>query len=157
MVLRRCRLGRDRAVIVEIEAALIKLNARVLDTEAPPGVVDTDRCEQDDAHYARERRRIAKRTREALAVKRARGEKLGGPPPFGYRVVEALAVGGTVKMLAPHVTEQLTLKRIQALRAAGATHKAIAAELDRGSYPCRGTRWHATTVARILQTVAAAA
>jgi DNA invertase Pin-like site-specific DNA recombinase len=79
---------------------------------------------------------IAQRTREALAVKRAAGERVGGRP----------------STLPADV-----LKRINARRRAGASFRAIAAELDAAAVPTsQGGRWHASTVRYLLDRQAAA-
>jgi hypothetical protein len=82
-------------------------------------------------------------TRAALAAKRARGE-LVGTAPLGQRV----AADGVQLEADPREAEALAL--VAQLRADGLSVRAIAAELNRRGVPCRGGRWHATTVARLL-------
>jgi len=78
-----------------------------------------------------ERRLISQRTRDALAAKRARGERLGAPP--------ALPI-------------ELT-RRIISERRSGRTYQAIADGLMRDGVPtARGkTRWYPATVKAILE------
>jgi DNA invertase Pin-like site-specific DNA recombinase len=76
-----------------------------------------------------ERRLIGQRTREALAVKRAAGVRLGRPPAIDEAVEQ----------------------RIRAERAGGATLREIAERLNRDGVPtARGGRWYASTLQRVL-------
>jgi DNA invertase Pin-like site-specific DNA recombinase len=77
-----------------------------------------------------ERRLIAQRTKEALAVKRASGVQLGRPPTVPQSVV----------------------RRIQRLRARGLALRAIADELNRAEVPTAqgGKEWYAATVRHVL-------
>ncbi len=78
-----------------------------------------------------ERRLIAQRTREALAIKRQQGVRLGRPRKLTLDVVE----------------------RITAERGAGETLQSIADGLNADGVPTAqgGTRWHASTVRAILR------
>jgi DNA invertase Pin-like site-specific DNA recombinase len=77
-----------------------------------------------------ERRLIGQRTKEALAVKKASGVKLGRPP------------------LVP----QAVIRRIHRQRAGGETLRAIAESLNRDEVPTAqgGLRWYAATVRHVL-------
>ena len=81
-----------------------------------------------------ERRMIGQRTKEALAVKRAQGVRLGRPPVLSAAIVE----------------------RMRQERAAGATLQAIADGLDRDGVPTAqgGRCWHAATVRDVLRSPA---
>ena len=79
---------------------------------------------------AYERRLISQRTKDALAVKRAQGVRLGRPP----------------------VLEDAVRDRIRALRAGGASLAQIADTLSHDGVPTAhgGARWYPSTIAKIL-------
>jgi DNA invertase Pin-like site-specific DNA recombinase len=82
------------------------------------------------AHF--ERRRISERTREALAVKRAQGVRLGRPRQLPVKVV----------------------RRIVRERKAGRTLAEIADQLTADTVPtARGGEWRASTVHKVLKSV----
>lgn len=78
-----------------------------------------------------ERRMIGVRTREALAVKRAQGVRLGRPP----------------------ILPSATVARMTAFRRRGMTLQAIAARLNDDGVPTAhgGRRWHSSTVHAVLR------
>ena len=82
-------------------------------------------------------------TREALAVKRKRGERTG-QVPYGMR----LAADGL--HLEPEQAEQAVIGRVRELRAEGQTVRAIVEALNAAGAPARGAAWHATSVRRML-------
>jgi len=91
-----------------------------------------------------ERERIAERTREALELKRERGEYTGGKVPFGFEVD---ADGN----LQPEPREQQILRDIRALRRDGMTLADIAEELNRREVERRnGNEWHQPALSRVL-------
>jgi DNA invertase Pin-like site-specific DNA recombinase len=79
-----------------------------------------------------ERELIGQRTKEALAVKRAQGVRLGRPPTI----------------------PAATVRKIQRLRSQGLTLQAIADRLNVAGTPTppthNGSRWYANTVRRVL-------
>jgi DNA invertase Pin-like site-specific DNA recombinase len=77
-----------------------------------------------------ERRLIAQRTREALAVKKASGVRLGRPPTVPQAVV----------------------RRIQRQRARGESLRAIAESLNGDEVPTAqgGAQWYAATVRHVV-------
>ena len=91
-----------------------------------------------------ERAMIRERTRSAMSVKRARGERISGHAPFGWDV----ARGGR---LVRNAREQEVIARVRRLRAQGLSYRGIATRLDHeGIRPKRGKRWIHTTVKSIL-------
>lgn len=96
-----------------------------------------------------ERETIGERTRDALAVLRAGGVRIG-PAPLGWRHGEEVdAAGRRVIMAEP--LEQEVLTRVIELQEAGLSVRAIAERLQAEGRPTKaGGRWHATTVQRIL-------
>ena len=104
-----------------------------------------------------ERAAISRRTKEALAVAKARGVKLGNPN--GAAALRRAAEGGialraTVAANAERHARDLA-PVIADIRAGGATSlRAIAAELDaRGMLTRRGGRWHVSNVANLLRRI----
>jgi DNA invertase Pin-like site-specific DNA recombinase len=95
-----------------------------------------------------EREAIGERTRDALHLKHAKGERVG-TVRFGARV----AADGVHLEADPG--EQQILTRMRTLRAAGVTLRGIAAALNRdGCTTRRGTPWRFEYVARALRSVA---
>ena len=144
-VARRDRLARSVVVAAVAGQLVADHGARIV---AADGSGNGDGPEAElmrvilDGFAAYERARIISRTRAALAVKRARGECIGGVP-YGSR----LADDGV--HLEPHPDEQRALQRLRELRADGLSLRAVAARLDAEGHAPRGKRWHAKTVARL--------
>lgn len=94
-----------------------------------------------------ERNLTRERTRAAMAVKRANGQRIGSVP-YGFD----LETDGTT--LLANVAEQAVIREIRTMREAGKTLKAIANALtERGVRTKTGksTRWSHSAVARILK------
>ncbi len=127
VALRRDRLARDPVEIALLERYLAQQGVRVVtcdglsDNRTPEGALLRIMV---DAVAAYELASIRRRTREALAAKRARGE-ISGTVPYGYR----LAADG--RHLEPHPEEQATLAQMQTLRASGLPVRAVVRELAR--------------------------
>lgn len=92
-----------------------------------------------------ERNLTRERTRSALAVKRANGQRTG-TVPFGYDLA-----GDGVRLIA-NGQEQDVIAEIEAMRARGATLKKIAATLTDRAIPTKTgkTQWSHSTVVSIL-------
>src|SRR5690606_23698084 len=99
-----------------------------------------------DAFAQYERLVIGARTKAALAVKRGRGQKLGGDLPYGYRL------GADGATLEADPAEQRVLRRIRGLRAEGLSLRAVARRLESEGVTARaGTPWHAEKLSRVLR------
>lgn len=88
-----------------------------------------------DAFARMERRLIAARTKAALAVKKAKGERISGRLPFGFQLAADLI------HLEPCPAEQGTLARIMELRREGMGARRIAAALTLEGIKPRGAAW----------------
>jgi DNA invertase Pin-like site-specific DNA recombinase len=87
---------------------------------------------------------IRERTRSAMNVKRARGERISGYAPFGWDF-------GRGGRLVRNAREQKIIARVRRLRAQGISYRGIATRLDHeGIRPKRGRLWVHTTVKSIL-------
>ncbi len=94
-----------------------------------------------------ERNLTRERTRAAMAVKRANGQRIGSVP-YGYD----LANDGST--LVPNTSEQAIVKDIRAMRKSGKTLHAIADALTERGIPTKtgkSNRWSHSAVARILR------
>jgi len=91
---------------------------------------------------ALERDLISERTSMAMQHKRSNGEYTGGQAPYGFTLK-----GG---YLDADVDEVCVVKMIQRSAQQGMNTGAIARALNRAKVPCRGSAWHAKSVARIL-------
>ena len=92
-----------------------------------------------------EREVIAERTREALASKKAKGQRVG-TVPFGYQLAE------DGSGLEPNKAEQRTLGAMKRLRAEGHSLRAIATKLNsKGHRTRRGSAWRHEYVANLLR------
>jgi site-specific DNA recombinase len=95
-----------------------------------------------------ERALIRARTKSALAVKKTRGERVGGIP-YGSRL------GADRRTLEPHADELRALELLHALRASGHTMAAVAKELNRLGYRTRrGGPWVRQAVHMMLSSAA---
>ena len=86
-----------------------------------------------------ERSLIRSRTKAALAVKKAKSERVGSIP-LGKIEVNGKLVDGP---------EAAAVARAKALRAEGLSYQKIANALASEGYPCRGFTWHAMSCKRI--------
>ena len=85
----------------------------------------------------------AERARDAWEYKVARGERLGGKPPFGYRLDGHRPVEVE--------EEQVAIERMLTLRQGGLSVAKICKTLEQEGHKARGRRWHPKTVVRILR------
>ena len=95
------------------------------------------------------RRQIGDNTRSALDHKRIKGEKLGGPVPYGYRVWTNPA---GIKELKIDPEEQAIIHRARQLRASGLSYPRIGAKLIEESHrPRSGGPWHPQQIANMME------
>src|ERR1700730_1069797 len=149
LVAKRDRLARDVVVSGMVERLVERVGGKLLSADGTGNGAGPEHALRRNivAAFAEyERALIRARTRAALAVKRARSERVG-QVPFGY------IVGADGKLL-PDAKEQAVVERIKDLRARRLTIKNITATLNREGAPARGGRWHATTIARLLRRAA---
>ena len=142
---KRDRLARSVGIAAVLEETARRMGAAVETPDAPDAgdpFADAMRGMMD-VFAQLERAMIAARTKAALAAKKARGE-LVGAVPLGH----ALADDG--KTLVLDQAEGEALELVRGLRAEGVSMREIVARLNAEGVPCRGQRWHLTTVARLL-------
>ena len=147
---KRDRLARSVGIAAVLEEAAKRLGATVETPDAPEGgdpFADAMRGMMD-VFSQLERAMIAARTKAALGAKKARGERVGSVPL-------GCAVAADGKTLVADAAEREALELVRALRADGLSMRDIAARLNAEGVPCRGSRWHLTTVARLLSRGAA--
>jgi site-specific DNA recombinase len=143
---KRDHIARDVVVAATVERLVQDAGARVVTADGvsaddtPEGMLMRTLM---DAFASYERALIRSRTRAALAVKRARGERLGGDVPIGYR-----AEGGR---LVADVQEQAVVGRVRDMRGRGLSIARVAAVLNAEGLTIRGGRIHPTTLARVLR------
>ncbi|MCK9463507.1 MAG: recombinase family protein [Proteobacteria bacterium] len=152
LVAKRDRLARDVVVAAMIERVIRRHGADVV---AADGVGNGDGPADEfmrtviDGAAQYERALIRARTRAALAVKRSRGEKTGGSVPFGFRLekdgVHLVADDG----------EQTVIAVVRQLRVDGLSIRGIVERLNADGVRGRGSRWHKTSVVRLLDRGAA--
>jgi DNA invertase Pin-like site-specific DNA recombinase len=149
VVAKRDRLARDTMAAAMIERLVEKAGARIMTAN---GVGNGDSPEallmrrMIDAFAEYERMVIKARTKAALAVKKARGERVG-EVPYGHR-----AEGSR---LVPDEAEAELVTIVVSLRAAGMSYRKIAAELEaRGLRNRKGKPLAANQVVRIVKRAA---
>ena len=100
-----------------------------------------------------ERETISKRTKDALAAKKARGAQLGSPQNFTGAVI-AQGQAAMQHNAREHQANRQAAQLAELLRAKGQTLWQIAAKLNEAGYRTRrGKAFHATTVQRLLPAV----
>lgn len=151
LVAKRDRLARDVVVCALVERLAERSGARILSAD------NTGNGEGPEALLMRsimdvfaqyERALIRTRTAAALSVKRSRRERTGALP-YGYQ----LSADGL--HLEENPTEQTAYARLRELRSEGLSLRAIAERLNGENIPARGERWHLTSVARLVERLAA--
>jgi DNA invertase Pin-like site-specific DNA recombinase len=141
------RLARDVLTAALVERLCERQGARIVSADG------TGNGEGPEAQLMRnmvsafamyERAIIRARTKAALAVKRAKGERLGGIP-YGFRVAP-----DRVK-LEEHPEEQRAVALARRLRKEGRSLRAIGLELTASGFaPRTAKKWHVAVLARIV-------
>lgn len=151
VVAKRDRLARDVGVAGMIERAAVKAGARI---EAADGVGNGEGAADQfmrtivDGAAQYERAIIRQRTKAAMAVMRARGERVGSVP-FGYRLA---ADGVHLEELAE---EQAIIANVRSLRAEGVSFRAIVDALESVGIRSRGgSKLGLSQVAKLAQVAA---
>ena len=148
--LRRDRVSRDIVLSAMIERLVERNGAKLVTTD---GVGEGTGPESQllkgmvDLIAQYERALIRSRTVAALAVKQRRNE-LVGTAPFGKQV------GANGINLEDNPEEQKVISLVQKLRVEGLTMAGIADRLNLDQIPARGSKWHKTSIIRILKRVA---
>lgn len=147
-IAKRDRLARDVVVAATIDRAVRGQGARVLCAD---GTGNGDGPTEEflrtilDGAAAYERALIRQRTKAALAVKSARGERVGGRVRYGYDVDEK-------GRLVPREDEQKMIARVKELRAAGRSFRGIVADLAVEGWRSRvGKRFQLGQVQKIIR------
>ncbi len=147
VVAKRDRIARDVVVAALVERAAAAAGSRVVSVAGEAnGDTPADAFMRVviDGAAAYERALIRARTKAALGVKKARGER-AGEVPYGYR----LAADGV--RLEADDAEQGVLAAVRELRAAGMSQRAIVAALAaRGLVSRVGRSFSQTQVCRML-------
>lgn len=134
---RRDRIARGRRVAEDVESYLTTAGAIVITADGmsdapadePTGLLTRGMSDLVSEHY---RATVRSNTRKALAVKKARGERVG-TCPYGY------TVGEDGVQLVPHDGEQAVIAMVRQLATGGLSQRGIAAELAaRGVVSRRG-------------------
>ena len=95
-----------------------------------------------------ERSVIRKRTKDALAAKKARREKTGGYRPYSYSISTN---NGSVKMLEPREDEMKVLRDMKEWKDAGLTYHKIKDRLNELEVPsATGGKWHYRSVWNVM-------
>jgi DNA invertase Pin-like site-specific DNA recombinase len=150
VAVKRDRLARDTMNAAMIERLAERVGAKVLtcdgcgEGDSPEAMLMRSMI---DAFAQYERLLIKARTKAALAVKRAKGEKLGGRVPYGLQ----LASDGTT--LEPHAAEQAVIALARTLHQAGLSTRAIATRLaEQGMLSRAGTVFAPSAISAMVGT-----
>ncbi len=148
---KRDRLARDQVVAAMVERAVVAAGAAIRTTDGSSDIAGPEGTMMRgivDVFAAYERDVIRARTRAALAVKKARGER-AGEVPYGFQ----LAADGV--RIEENAAELGVLTQVRELRAAGLSHRAIVRALEsRGLVSRAGRAFGQTQIARMLAKVA---
>jgi site-specific DNA recombinase len=145
------RMSRDGLESLQVEKLFLKRDVAYL--SVTEGDLTADSVDDEFMRFIRaglnqrERKLISLRTRQALARKKERGERVGGRPRYGWQVVDG--------ELVPEPEEQRAIARMHELRAQGYSTREIMEALKReGIRTRKGTRFSQTQIVRVLKQAA---
>lgn len=148
------RLSRDATLSAYLRVAVAKRRARILSTLGEGTEDDSPQSQllrgliEVLAGYQRELTRA--RTRCAMLQHQAKGRRMSGEAPFGWRPDPADGA-----RLAQDLAEQATLARARQLVAGGLSVRAVGRQLDaEGRRPRHGLAWHHKVLAAALERTA---
>ena len=151
VVAKRDRLARDREAVVAIERAVRNAKGIILSAEGEGTSLDDSDpfaklfCHMIDAFSQFERGMISHRTKAALQIKRAKGQRISHNTPYGYRV------GPDGIHLEECLKEKSTLRRMRELRNEGYPYRRVASTLtEEGTFNREGKAWQHASLHRIL-------
>lgn len=148
LVAKRDRLARDVMKAAMVEQLAARAGASVVSAAGEGEGTDPAAAlmrTMVDAFAQYERALIGARTKAAMAVKKAKGERVGAVP-YGWQL------GADGVQLERCEAEQAVIAECRALRAEGWALAAIGAELARrGLTPRNGGRWFPMQVARMVE------
>jgi DNA invertase Pin-like site-specific DNA recombinase len=148
LVAKRDRLARSVMVAAMLEQIVVKLGAKILSAEGNNGEGPDDFLIRGikDLFAEYERLQIRLRTKAALAIKKARGERVG-QIPYGF---ESYDVGDTA-MVRENVEEQKVLKTILKMHSEGYSLNKITDTLNSHGIAARGQKWYTTSIQRLVR------
>lgn len=153
IVTKQDRLSRNVMDIAMLRVELMKsgVTLHLVDEGGAVGTGPSDRLllgiRGELAQWQREV--IGASTQSALDHKRTKGEKLGGPVPYGYRVWTNPA---GIKELKLDPEEQAVIGRARQLRAEGMSYTRIGKQLFEERHPARNRGpWHPQQIANMME------
>jgi len=141
------RLSRDAAFIFNLMNTRLHLVVAAFGFE-----VDEFMIHQHAVFGEFERRKIGERTKDALAVLKAKGVKLGNPGTEGkINAQQASAMGGDATAARADAFAERLRSTFAMMKGAGMSHSAIARQLnENGTKTARGGAWGTTTVSNMV-------
>lgn len=152
---RRDRIARDVGITAAITAAVAKRRAtmQTLDVQTEDEFAARVQMLALDLVAEVERMLGKARTKAAAARLRARGRYAGGAPPYGWRVAEdgSLERDPIEGEVVDWIRSTYRTRKGLDWWAPRWTLAELVEDLNRRKVPCRGGRWHLTTVARLVK------
>ena len=150
VVFKSDRLSRNGRDSLDLEELMSEKRVAYLSTTE--GRLSSETVDDEFMQYIRaglnqrERKLISLRTKQALARKKEKGERIGGQPKYGWKVVD--------KELIPEDHEQGIIKRIVKLRDLGLSFRKIESKItEEGLVTRKGTTFSFIQIARILKNI----